>query len=70
MHEIKKKMSTFALGKYVSSLFGKVCLLPDNNQNNINSIIVIMSAFTPSNTFLCRLRSLIIPLKDYKEIYY
>ena len=28
-----------------------------------------MSAFPPSNTFLCRLRSLIIPLKDYKEIY-
>lgn len=70
MHEIKKKISTFVLGKYVSSLSGKVCLLPNNNQNNINPIIVIMSAFPPSNTFLCRLRSLIIPLKDYKEIYY
>lgn len=50
MHEIKK-ISTFVLGKYVSSLSGKVCLLPDNNQNNINPIIVIMSAFPPSNTF-------------------
>ena len=70
MHEILKKISTFVLGKYTSSLSGKVYLLPDNNQNNINPIIVIMSAFPLFNTFLCRLRSLIIPLKDYKEIYY
>lgn len=51
MHEIKK-ISTFVLGKYVSSLSGKVCLLPDNNQNNINPIIVIMSAF-PLLTHFC-----------------
>lgn len=70
MHEIKKKYLLLSSVKYVSSLSGKVCLPPDNNQNNINPIIVIMSAFPPSNTFSCRLRSLIIPLKDYKEIYY
>lgn len=69
MHEIKKKyLLLSSVNTSVPS--GKVCLLPDNNQNNINPIIVIMSAFPPSNTFLCRLCSLIIPLKDYKEIYY
>lgn len=70
MHEIKKKYLLLSSVNTSVPLSGKVCLLPDNNQNNINPIIVIMSAFPPSNTFLCRLRSLIIPLKDYKEIYY
>lgn len=64
MHEILKKISTFVLGKYTSFLSGKVYLLPDNNQNNINPIIVIMSAFPLFNTFLCRLHSLIIPFND------
>lgn len=70
MHEIKKKYLLLSSVNTSVPLSGKVCLLPDNNQNNINPIIVIMSAFPPSNTFLCRLCSLIIPLKDYKEIYY
>lgn len=65
MHEIKKKYLLLSSVNTSVPYPGKsVYFLITIN------IIVIMSAFPPSNTFSCRLRSLIIPLKDYKEIYY